>query len=49
LAIGEVATRDYLRRELDEVRDLLIALQPPTTGKPESTERRTKRSAGDKR
>jgi uncharacterized membrane protein len=49
LAIGEVATRDYLRRELDEVRDLLAALQPPATGKPEGTERRTKRSAGDKR
>ena len=50
LAIGEVATRDYLRRELDEVRELLAALQPPpTTGKPEGTERRTKRAAGDKR
>jgi uncharacterized membrane protein len=49
LAIGEVATRDYLRRELDEVRELLAALQPPTSGKPEATERRTKRAAGDKR
>ena len=50
LAIGEVATRDYLRRELDEVRELLAALQPPpTTCKPEGTERRTKRAAGDKR
>ena len=27
LAVGEVATRDYLRRELDEVRDLLDGLQ----------------------
>ena len=29
LAVGEVATRDYLRRELDELRDLLNELQPP--------------------
>ena len=33
LAIGEVATRDYLRRELEEVRELLEALQPRTAGK----------------
>jgi len=45
LAIGEVATRDYLRRELEEVRELLAALQPekPTGGKQETTERRTKK------
>src|SRR6185312_7544290 len=30
LAIGEVATRDYLRRELDELRELLTNLQPET-------------------
>ena len=29
LAVGEVATRDYLRRELDELRDLLNELRPP--------------------
>ena len=28
LAIGEVATRDYLRRELDELRELLEKLSP---------------------
>ena len=50
LAIGEVATRDYLRRELDEIRELLEALQPArqAAGKPDVPERRTKRSQGDK-
>ena len=50
LAIGEVATRDYLRRELDEIRELLEALQPPkqTPGKQDGSERRAKRSQGDK-
>jgi uncharacterized membrane protein len=35
LAVGEVATRDYLRRELDELRDLLEATLPekPSPGK----------------
>jgi uncharacterized membrane protein len=28
IAVGEVVTRDYLRRELEEVRDLLDELQP---------------------
>lgn len=46
LAVGEVATRDYLRRELEEVRELLEALQSrkPATGKPEGSERRSKKS-----
>jgi uncharacterized membrane protein len=50
LAVGEVATRDYLRRELDEIRELLEYHQPPTqpSGKPGSAERRTKRSQDDK-
>jgi uncharacterized membrane protein len=50
LAVGEVATRDYLRRELDEIRELLESRQPPTkpSGKPGSAERRTKRSQDDK-
>ncbi len=45
LALGEVATRDYLRRELDELRELLEALQPaaPPPGKQESTERRSRK------
>jgi uncharacterized membrane protein len=47
LAVGEVTTRDYLRRELEEVRELLEALQPekPATGKPEGSERRSKKSS----
>ncbi|KUI14055.1 hypothetical protein AU193_08480 [Mycobacterium sp. GA-1285] len=28
LAIGEVVTRDYLRRELEEMREMLAAMQP---------------------
>ena len=28
LAVGEVATRDYLRRELDEIREMIADLQP---------------------
>jgi uncharacterized membrane protein len=50
LAVGEVATRDYLRRELDEIRELLESRQPPTKppGKPGPAERRTKRSQDDK-
>src|SRR5215216_2856951 len=46
LAVGEVATRDYLRRELEEIHELLNRLQPPKAfdrqdgaGKPEHTER----------
>ncbi|MGU3497344.1 DUF1003 domain-containing protein [Mycobacterium sp. C31M] len=29
LAVGEVATRDYMRRELEELRDMLVELVPP--------------------
>lgn len=29
LAVGEVATRDYLRRELEELREMLVELVPP--------------------
>ena len=29
LAVGEVATRDYLRRELEEIRDLIADLRRP--------------------
>ena len=45
LAVGEVATRDYLRRELEEVRQLLETLIPekPTAGKQEPSERRSKK------
>ena len=50
LAVGEVATRDYLRRELDEIRELLDAGQSSTkpSGKHGSAERRAKRSQDDK-
>jgi uncharacterized membrane protein len=50
LAVGEVATRDYLRRELEEMRDMLTELlqpQSPTDGdaasKSDHSERRSKR------
>jgi uncharacterized membrane protein len=50
LAVGEVATRDYLRRELEELRDLINALRPsePGTakdkpGRTDGTEKRSKR------
>ncbi|WP_167098948.1 DUF1003 domain-containing protein [Mycobacterium sp. DL592] len=33
LAVGEVATRDYLRRELEEIRELLETLQADNGGK----------------
>ncbi|WP_102146013.1 DUF1003 domain-containing protein [Mycobacterium hubeiense] len=50
LAIGEVATRDYLRRELEELREILEELQPhkdavgkDSAGKADAAERRSKR------
>jgi uncharacterized membrane protein len=45
LAVGEVATRDYLRRELDELRELIEKLQPPKTaaGKKDNDRRGKKR------
>jgi len=51
LAVGEVATRDYLRRELDEVRELLETLAPPgvkpaKSGKKDIAERRAKKVSG---
>lgn len=48
LALGEVATRDYLRRELDELRELIEALQPapPPPGKQEGPERRGRKVSG---
>lgn len=50
LAVGEVATRDYLRRELEELREMMLELQQPrdradtdAAGKAEGSERRSKR------
>lgn len=51
LAVGEVATRDYLRRELDELRDMLNEFRPAesvdggkdSAGKSHAAERRTKK------
>jgi uncharacterized membrane protein len=52
LAVGEVATRDYLRRELEEIREMIAALAPPAdatateaTARSDGAERRAKRSS----
>lgn len=54
LAVGEVATRDYLRREIDEIRELIEGLAAGTAdrpdgkpeGKPDGPSRRTKKVSG---
>jgi uncharacterized membrane protein len=50
LAVGEVATRDYLRRELEELGEMLAALQQPNSAtgrdgarKSDGLERRAKK------
>ena len=46
IAVGEVATRDYLRRELEEIRDLIGELQQPTSTESsgrQASERRSKK------
>ncbi|MGB0970392.1 MAG: DUF1003 domain-containing protein [Mycobacterium sp.] len=46
LAVGEVATRDYLRRELEEIRDLLADLRGPAeTGPAETGTQATRRQS----
>ncbi|MCV7301461.1 DUF1003 domain-containing protein [Mycobacterium barrassiae] len=52
LAVGEVATRDFLRRELEEIHELLNRLQPQTgsekddgSAKTDHGERRSKKQA----
>lgn len=45
LAVGEVATRDYLRRELEEIRDLLESLQSDNGGKAKKDKAKKARSA----
>ena len=45
LAVGEVVTRDYIRRELEEVRELLEALHRDSGGKTkDGSERKSKKS-----
>jgi uncharacterized membrane protein len=48
IAAGEVATRDYLRRELEEIREAIDALHPgkPPSGKPHGPERRARKGDG---
>lgn len=48
LAVGEVATRDYLRRELEEIRELIENPYPAnqTSGKKGDAERKSKKSTG---
>ena len=54
LAVGEVATRDYLRREIDEIRELIEGLAAGTAdrpdgkpeGKPDGPSRRAKKVSG---
>lgn len=47
LAVGEVATRDYLRRELEELRDMIAAMQQPAG--PAGKEAKTKSDGGERR
>ena len=54
LAVGEVATRDYLRREIDEIRELIEGLaagmadrpEGKPEGKPDGPARRAKKVSG---
>lgn len=49
IAVGEVATRDYLRRELDEIREMLEGLHAKQAGssKQDAGERKSKKSSRD--
>ncbi|MEV6069549.1 DUF1003 domain-containing protein [Nocardia sp. NPDC052001] len=49
LAVGEVATRDYLRRELDDVKDALVRLEKLATDGEIVKERKPKKSSDRKR
>jgi len=47
LAVGEVATRDYLRRELEELREMIASL--PQTGEGEGRETRARGDGSERR
>jgi uncharacterized membrane protein len=47
LAVGEVATRDYLRRELEELRELVMAIQPGEKSAKQPKAKRQKSHSGD--
>lgn len=47
LAVGEVATRDYLRRELEELREMVASLQRPAEA--EGSDPATRSDGGDRR
>ena len=47
LAVGEVATRDYLRRELEEIRELLESLQSDTGARVKKDKPKKARAAID--
>ncbi|WTL35844.1 DUF1003 domain-containing protein [Nocardia sp. NBC_01503] len=49
LAVGEVATRDYLRRELDDVKDALVRLEKLMTDGEVVKERKAKKNTDRKR
>jgi uncharacterized membrane protein len=42
LAVGEVATRDYLRRELEDLRDLINQLAPATDSTAKTKDKKSK-------
>ncbi|WP_459547830.1 DUF1003 domain-containing protein [Nocardia sp. X0981] len=53
LAVGEVATRDYLRRELDEIREALERIETvagvgPVRGSDKATKPKRKKTSGPK-
>jgi uncharacterized membrane protein len=47
LAVGEVATRDYLRRELEELRELVMAIQPGEKSAKQPKAKRQKSHSGE--
>ncbi|WP_405134924.1 DUF1003 domain-containing protein [Nocardia sp. NBC_01388] len=49
LAVGEVATRDYVRRELDDVKDALLRLEKLATDGEVAGEKKAKKSTDRKR